>query len=126
MGALRACRRGQLEERVAWGPAWTDTGLAFTREDGTAWHPAQVTSKFERIAFGAGLPPIRLHDLRHGAATLALAGGADIKAVSSMLRHSSIQITADIYADVLPELAAEVARTVASMVPRKGRLSGAV
>lgn len=126
MAAVKAWRRTQLEERVAWGPAWTDTGLAFTREDGSAWHPAQVTARFERLAFNAGLPPIRLHDLRHGAATLALAGGADIKAVSSMLRHSSIQITADIYADVLPELAAEVASTVASMVPRKGRLSGAV
>ena len=118
--AVKAWRRRQLQERVAWGPAWTDTGLAFTREDGSAYHPAYVTMRFERLAFAAGLPPIRLHDLRHGAATLALAGGADITAVSRMLRHSSIQITADIYAEVLPELAAEVASTVASMVPRRG------
>ena len=117
--AMRACRVAQLEERVAWGPAWQDTGFAFTREDGTPYHPAHLTNRFERIAFCAGLPPIRLHDLRHGAATLALAGGADIKAVSSMLRHSSIQITADIYADVLPELAAEVASKVVSMIPRQ-------
>lgn len=126
LAALRVCRRGQLEERVAWGPAWQDTGLAFTREDGSAYHPAQVTGRFERIAFDAGLPPIRLHDLRHGAATLALAAGADIKAVSSMLRHSSVQITADLYADVLPELAAEVAARVVSMVPRRGRAGGSV
>ena len=117
--ALRAWRRHQVEERVSWGPAWTDTGLMFTREDGTAYHPAQVTIRFERLAFAVGLPPIRLHDLRHGAATLALAAGADIKAVSAMLRHSSIQITADIYADVLPELAAQVASMAASMVPRR-------
>jgi hypothetical protein len=64
-------------------------------------------------------PPIRLHDLRHGAATLALAAGKDIKAVSAMLRHSSHKITGDIYASVLPELAAEVSGAVEAMVPRK-------
>ena len=117
-GALRAWRRRQLEERVAWGPAWADTGFMFTREDGTPYHPAQVTARFERIAFETGLPPIRLHDLRHGAATLALAAGKDIKAVSAMLRHSSHKITGDIYASVLPELAAEVSGAVESMVPR--------
>jgi integrase len=123
--ALRAWRLRQLEERVAWGSAWASSKMAFTRENGLAYHPAQVTARFERLAFDAGLPPIRLHDLRHGAATLALAAGADIKAVSSMLRHSSIQITADIYADVLPELASEVASKVASMVPRRALAEGA-
>ncbi len=116
--ALRAWRRVQLGERVQWGPAWKDTGLVFTREDGSAWHPARVTAVFERLAYYAGLPPIRLHDLRHGAATMALAAGKDITAVSAMLRHSSVKITADIYASVLPELAAEVSGAVESMVPR--------
>jgi integrase len=122
--ALRDWRRQQLEERMRWGPAWTDTGLIFTREDGTGYHPAQVTARFERLAFEAGLPPIRLHDLRHGAATMALAAGKDITAVSAMMRHSSVKITADIYASVLPELAAEVAEAVASMVPRRAAAGG--
>src|SRR6185437_8905634 len=99
-----AWRKQQLAERVRWGSAWTDTGLVFTREDGAAYHPAHLSGRFERLAFAAGLPPIRFHDLRHGAATLALAGGADIAAVSRLLRHSSVQITADIYTEVLPEL----------------------
>jgi integrase len=116
--ALKTWRKRQLEERVKWGPAWKDTGLVFTREDGGAWHPARVTAVFERLAYDAGLPPIRLHDLRHGAATMALAAGKDITAVSAMLRHSSVKITADIYASVLPELAAEVSGAVESMVPR--------
>lgn len=51
------------------------------------------------------LPPIRLHDLRHGAATLALAAGTDMKVISAMLRHSSIKITAGTYTSVLPEVA---------------------
>ena len=52
-----------------------------------------------------GLPPIRLHDLRHGAATLALAGGADLKVIQAMLGHASIILTADTYTSVLPDLA---------------------
>src|SRR5215475_9825613 len=117
--ALEREREVQRAERDGWGEAWTDTGLVFTHEDGTAWHPDQLSKAFLRLAFAAGLPPIRLHDLRHCAATLALAGGADITAVSRLPRHGSIQITADIYAEVLPELASEVASKVVRMVPRQ-------
>lgn len=119
--ALRAWRKEQLKERVAYGTGWTETGLVLTYPDGTAYHPAQLTSRFMRLAYAAGLPPIRLHDLRHCAATLALAGGAGVAEVSSMMRHASIQITKDIYTLVLPELAAEVAAKVVKMVPRANR-----
>ena len=69
----------------------------------------------------AGLPPVSLRDVRHCAPTFALAAGKDIKAVSEMMRHTSVKITADIYALVLPELAAEVSGAVASMIPRRGK-----
>ena len=62
------------------------------------------------------LPPVRLHDLRHLAATLALAGGAEMKVVSAMLRHSSTQITADTYTSVLPEIAIQAAEAAAQLV----------
>jgi guanyl-specific ribonuclease Sa len=65
------------------------------------------------------LPPIRLHDLRHGAATLALAAGIDMKVISAMLRHSSQTITADTYTSILPDVAREAAEAVAAMVPRR-------
>jgi hypothetical protein len=55
---------------------------------------------------------------RHGAATLALAGGADLKTVSEMLGHSTITITADTYASVLPEVARSAAEAAARLVPR--------
>lgn len=50
---------------------------------GQAVHPADVTDHFQHLARQAGLPPIRLHDLRHGAATLALAAGVDMKTVQT-------------------------------------------
>jgi len=71
-----------------------------------------------RLAFHAGLPPVTPHGARHGAATAALAGGADITAVSRMLRHASIQETADFYAEVLSELAQETAKRVEAIIPR--------
>jgi len=115
---LRAHRARQSAERLAWGPTWVESGLVFTRKNGAALHPEYVSRHFERLTRRAGLPPIRLHDLRHGAATLALAGGADLKTVSEMLGHSTITITADTYATVLSEVARHAAESAARMVPR--------
>jgi hypothetical protein len=47
-----------------------DSGLVFTEPDGAPLHLADVTDQFQFLARLAGLPPIRLHDLRHGAATM--------------------------------------------------------
>ncbi|WP_329314403.1 site-specific integrase [Streptomyces sp. NBC_01262] len=119
--ALKTHRARQEAEREKWGEAWVDTGRVFTNEDGTWLHPDRVTDLFERLVTASGLPPIRLHDLRHVAATLMLAGGADMKTVQEMLGHSSITITMDIYASVLPELAKEAAEAAAKLVPRQVR-----
>jgi integrase len=62
LAALKSCRARQLEERLAWGAAWTDTGLVFTGEDGTLVHPQSLSDAFERRTRNLGLPPIRLHD----------------------------------------------------------------
>ncbi|MDH6577553.1 site-specific integrase [Kitasatospora sp. MAP5-34] len=116
--AFTAHRLRQQAEREKWGPAWQETGRVFTNEDGTWLHPGKVTDMFERLVTLSGLPPIRLHDLRHVAATLLLAAGADLKVVQELLGHSSITITADIYASVLPELAFAQAEAAAALVPR--------
>ena len=123
VAVLQSHKARQNQERLAWGPGWVDSGLVFTREDGSALHPEYVSRHFERLARNAGLPPVRLHDLRHGAATLALAGGADLKTVSEMLGHSTITITADTYASVLPEVARSAAEAAARLVPRGGQLA---
>jgi hypothetical protein len=74
------------------------------------------------LAAEAGLPPVRLHDLRHGAATLALAAGADLRTVQDQMGHSSIVLTADTYISVLPEVARAAAEKVAALILRAGRL----
>ncbi len=74
--SLMSHGRRQLEEHMGWGPGWTDTGLVFTREDGTGLHPQYVTWVFQRAAKQAGLPVLPLHALRHGHATAGLRQGS--------------------------------------------------
>lgn len=116
---LRAHRKQQMQDRLAWGEAWVDSGLVFTREDGTPLHPDYVTDTFERLAFAAGLPPTRLHDLRHGHASYALAAGVDVKVVQERLGHSTSELTRDTYTSVLDEVARSAAEAVAAMIPRR-------
>ena len=69
----------------------------FTYADGRPIRPEYLTHRFRELIRQLGLPPIRLHDLRHGAATLALASRTDLKVIQQMLGHSSIVTTADTY-----------------------------
>lgn len=108
----------QEAERAAFGEAWVDSGRLFTMPDGSFIHPGWLTDYFERLVELSGLPPIRLHDLRHVAASLMLAAGVDIKIVSETLGHSESRITRDVYQSVMPKAAREAAEATAAMVPR--------
>ncbi|WP_405685751.1 site-specific integrase [Streptomyces sp. NBC_01387] len=114
---LKRYRERQSRDREKWGTAWVETGHVFTQEDGSWLHPGKVTDLFERLVAASGLPPIRLHDLRHGAATLMLAAGIDIKIVSDTLGHSDTRITRDIYQSVLPHVGRSAAEATAKLVP---------
>jgi hypothetical protein len=93
-------------------------GHVFTKENGEQLIADSVSQRFDRLVTRHKMPPVRLHDLRHGAATLALAAGVDIKVVSEEFGHSNSQITRDLYTSVLPELATAAAEAVAALVPR--------
>jgi hypothetical protein len=64
----------------------------------------------------AGVPRLRLYDLRHSAATLALAAGVSPKVVSEQLGHASTAFTLDTYAHVLPHMQDEAAARVEAML----------
>jgi integrase len=97
---MRAHRRRQLEERMAWGEAWSDRGYVFAREDGRPLQPEYLSTVFERHVRRAGLRMIRLHDTRHTCASLALQAGEKTEVVSRWLGHASVSITQDIYQHV--------------------------
>jgi integrase len=120
VAALRAWKRKQGAERLAMGSAWADAGLVFTREDGTAWHPDAVTDAFERLAFAAHLPPVRLHDLRHAHISHLFAAEVDVRIISDRVGHLGSQMTRD-YAAVAAEVSRAAAQKVAGMIPRSAR-----
>ncbi|WP_433518138.1 tyrosine-type recombinase/integrase [Nonomuraea sp. CA-143628] len=78
--------------------------------------PSYLTHRFHKLVAASGLPPVRLHDLRHGAATLALVSGTELKVVQGTLGHASIVLTADTYVSVLPQLYHDSARATARLV----------
>ncbi|MFJ4711853.1 tyrosine-type recombinase/integrase [Streptomyces sp. NPDC088785] len=111
-------RRRVKEELAELGVPWSDSGRVFVDEVGQPLSPEWITRRFLRLIEFARLPPIRLHDLRHGSATLALAGGTEMKVISKRLGHWSLQITSDTYTHVLPQLLAAEAEAVVSIVAR--------
>ena len=69
----------------------------------------------ETIA-AAKLPRIRLHDLRHTHASLALAAGINPKVISERLGHATVSITLDTYSHAIPALQEEAAERIAGLV----------
>ena len=99
----------------------------FTTRAGKPVGPDRMTRLFRRLVAESGLPPVTLHGLRHGAATLALAAGTDLKIVQDQLGHSTITLTADTYTSVLPETARTAAdNTAALLFPASARRAGPV
>ncbi|TMR23804.1 tyrosine-type recombinase/integrase [Actinomadura geliboluensis] len=113
---LTAHRARQNQERLAAGGTWNDTGFVFTQPDGSPLAPMAVSEQFLLLAMETGLPPVRLHDLRHGAATILLRAGHDLKVVQETLGLSSITIASDTYTSVLPDLARQSAEDAAAVI----------
>jgi len=114
--ALRAHRKEQLEERVLYGGSYVDSGFVFTDPSGKPIHPDRLTKLFDKHVKDSGLPRIRLHDLRHTHATLALAAGIQAKVVSERLGHATVAFTLDIYAHVVPALQQDAADKIAALI----------
>lgn len=129
VAALREHRRRQLEDRMLAGSVWEDTftdwqglartGLVWTYGDGSPIHPKTLYERFLRHAAAAGLPRVRLHDVRHSYASAALAsatGWHDVKVISQRLGHASVAITLDTYSHVLPAADEAIANTLANVI----------
>jgi integrase len=116
--ALLQWRLGQDIDRQAWGDAYEDHDLVFARENGAPLRPEYVTRRFVVLTRAAGLRQVRLHDLRHGAASLLLAAGVPMAIVSKMLRHSSIGITVDTYGHLADDTARVAADAMGALLDR--------
>lgn len=97
--ALRAQRSRMTEERK---PDWAYFGLCFVTSNGQPYHGSNLTRQhlypaLERL----GLPRVTVHDLRHSAATNMALAGVPLQVIANILGHSTIRVTADLYAHVV-------------------------
>jgi len=119
VAALRTWKAQQSAERLAAGELWHDTtDYVFTNELGVPIHPGTVTRTLASRARALGLPPIRVHALRHGHATHALEAGVPLPVISKRLGHASIRITADTYSHVSAAVDQAAADQVAALLDR--------
>lgn len=101
--ALGRQRIRQEAERAGAGAAWQAGDLIFADAIGRPWHPETITTMFRSLVDRSGIGHLRLHDLRHSAATIALSAGVPVRDVSDALGHSSPSITLDIYGQAVAE-----------------------
>jgi integrase len=113
---LKAQAARQLAEQQQWADNWSDSGYVFTYENGAALDPESVSRYWRQALKRSLLPPIRLHDLRHTHATLALQAGIHPKVVSERLGHATVSITLDTYSHAIPALQEEAAALIAGLV----------
>ena len=113
VAALREHRKTQREQRLSVGPAWDGKhDLVVCDELGRPVHPDLFSREFERCVRQLGLPKIRLHDVRHTHATLALKAGVHPKVASERLGHATISVTLDLYTEVIPSIAKDAAEVI--------------
>jgi len=103
--ALKRQSARQAVERAEWNETYEDDDLVFARENGSPLRPDKVLDRFHVLTAQAGLPRVRIHDLRHLAATLMIAAGVPLPLVSKTLRHAASAITADLYGHLTNESA---------------------
>ncbi|MEU2080394.1 site-specific integrase [Streptomyces albus] len=100
---LRWHRMRQADAKRRAGERWQESAYVFTTRTGRPVEPRNVYRSFTRVAESAGLRVIRLHDARHGCATLLVAAGVAPRVVMEILGHSQVSITMDVYTHVVQD-----------------------
>ncbi|MEF3115427.1 site-specific integrase [Streptomyces chrestomyceticus] len=116
---LRWQRMRQAAMRERAGQKWEETGYVFTTRTGRPIEPRNLYRSFTRVAKNAGLRVIRLHDARHGCATLLTAAGVAPRVVMEILGHSQIAITMNTYTHVVQDTQREAVSHMDRLLRRR-------
>ena len=117
VATLKGQRMALLRERKEAADAWQENDLVFPSPVGRPRDMAYLTHTFHRGLQRAGLARMRIHDLRHTAATHLLNNQVHPKVVQDLLGHSTIAITLDTYSHVMPALAKDASAFLSTLVP---------
>jgi integrase len=112
---LKTHLRQLATERSDWGSGYQDHGLVFCWEDGRPIYPDTITERFNKLVDTARLPLIKLHDMRHSYATIALRSGVHPKIVSTRLGHATVAFTLDTYSADVPDLDKQAAEDIGGL-----------
>jgi integrase len=102
--------------RKEFGDSYDDHGALFCHPNGTPVHPDTITRRFNRLVDLAGVPRIRLHDVRHTSATVSLDAGVDPKIVADRIGHSNMAYTLAIYTHRSTGLDRGAVQTMAGLI----------
>ena len=112
---LREHRANHRRERLA-ARQWARPDLVFTTVIGSPLEPRNTSRTFDLLCRQAGLRKLRLHDLRHSSASFLLLQGVDLKTVQTMLRHTRLATTADLYLHVHPQMQREAGNRLENLL----------
>jgi integrase len=121
---LRRRQALQAADQALVGGAWHDTNLVFTTQLGTPIHPRNDYRSFQSLIHRGGLRRVRLHDLRHTAASMLLAQGVAARVVMEILGHSQISVTMNTYTHVDPELNRDATNRIQELLWPKDETNG--
>ncbi|MEU1231459.1 tyrosine-type recombinase/integrase [Streptomyces sp. NPDC005828] len=116
---LRWQRLKQAAARESAGEKWTETGYVFTTRTGQPIEPRNLYRSFTRVAKNADLRVVRLHDARHGTATLLTAAGIPPRVVMEILGHSQIAVTMNVYTHVVQDTQREAVSHMDRLLKRR-------
>ncbi|MER7202075.1 site-specific integrase [Streptomyces sp. CB01635] len=114
---VQRLRQAALRERA--GDRWAESDYVFTTRTGRPIEPRNVYRSFTRVAGNAGLRVIRLHDARHGTATLLTAAGVAPRVVMEILGHSQIAVTMNVYTHVVQDTQREAVSHMDRLLRRR-------
>ena len=121
--ALQTHRASQVQERLA-APVWADDALVFTTSVGTPLEPRNVLRSFHALCDRADVRRVRIHDLRHAAASFMLLQGVDMRVVMGTLGHSRLATTSDLYTHLLEPVQRAAADRMDDLLRRVAPPSG--
>jgi integrase len=121
---LNRIRGKQIEMQLEYGVLYRNPGgYVFSDSLGNPLDSDRVSKAFAKVIRQAMLPHIRFHDLRHCHASLLLADGTNIKAISERLGHSKVSTTLNIYSHLLPNIQAAAADGLERQFARHGEIA---
>lgn len=111
-------RQRQAAERTLLGEAWPRTELVFASVVGTWIHPRNLARTWHHLQGDAKVTRVRLHDLRHLHASIAIKEGMDAKVLADRLGHARASFTLDVYTHLFDEQRANSAVSIAHLMTK--------